>query len=77
MKIVDIAQSRYSTKIFDAHRPLTCSQFAELKQLLRLSPSSVNSQPWHFILTQSDLGKARIAKRPKSRWAESRIFTEI
>ena len=30
--------------------------------MLRLCPSSVNSQPWHFIVAESEEGKARIAK---------------
>ncbi|MDR0481149.1 MAG: oxygen-insensitive NAD(P)H nitroreductase, partial [Gallionellaceae bacterium] len=29
---------------------------------LRLSPSSVNSQPWHFVVASTSEGKARIAK---------------
>jgi nitroreductase / dihydropteridine reductase len=30
--------------------------------VLRLAPSSVNSQPWHFIMVSSDAGKGRIAE---------------
>jgi nitroreductase/dihydropteridine reductase len=37
-------------------------QIAQLRELLRLSPSSVNVQPWHFVLASTDAGKARIAK---------------
>lgn len=33
-----------------------------MKTLLRYSPSSINSQPWHFILAASDAAKQRIAK---------------
>jgi nitroreductase len=33
-----------------------------LLEQLRHSPSSVNSQPWHFIVADTDEGKARLAK---------------
>ncbi|EBR0130588.1 oxygen-insensitive NAD(P)H nitroreductase, partial [Salmonella enterica subsp. enterica serovar Ajiobo] len=33
-----------------------------IKTLLRYSPSSVNIQPWHFIIAASEEGKNRIAK---------------
>jgi Nitroreductase len=62
MDIVSIALKRYSTKAFDASKKLTAEQAADLKTLLRFSPSSTNSQPWHFIVASTDEGKARIAK---------------
>ncbi|CSD99603.1 dihydropteridine reductase [Vibrio cholerae] len=62
MNIVQASQSRYSTKAFDASRKLSEQQVADLKELVRMSASSVNSQPWHFILAGSDEGKTRIAK---------------
>lgn len=61
MDIISAAQSRYSTKVFDADRKLSRGDLDSVKALLRLSPSSTNSQPWHFILAGSDAGKARIA----------------
>ncbi|MBM9520118.1 oxygen-insensitive NAD(P)H nitroreductase [Desulforhopalus vacuolatus] len=62
MNIVEAAEKRYSTKKFDPRRKLTEEQIGQLKTLLRLSPSSVNSQPWHFIIASTDEGLARIAK---------------
>ncbi|HIF9172722.1 TPA: oxygen-insensitive NAD(P)H nitroreductase [Photobacterium damselae] len=62
MSIVSAAEARYSTKAFDASRKLTDKQVADLKELVRVSASSVNSQPWHFILASTDEGKAKIAK---------------
>lgn len=62
MDIVEIATKRYSTKKFDAQRALTPEQLIAVKALLRLSPSSVNSQPWHFVIATNQAGKARIAK---------------
>ncbi|WP_044409101.1 oxygen-insensitive NAD(P)H-dependent nitroreductase NfsB [Thiomicrospira microaerophila] len=62
MNIINIAQTRYSTKKFDPARSLSADQLADIKALLRLSPSSVNSQPWHFVISTNPTGKARIAK---------------
>ncbi|MGL4826368.1 MAG: oxygen-insensitive NAD(P)H nitroreductase [Vibrionaceae bacterium] len=62
MDIMQALQSRYSTKEFDKNRKLTKQQVSDLKELARLSASSVNSQPWHFLLASTPEGKARVAK---------------
>ncbi|RJT20718.1 oxygen-insensitive NAD(P)H nitroreductase [Buttiauxella izardii] len=62
MDIIKAAASRYSTKAFDAGKKIGDEQIEQVKNLLRLSPSSTNSQPWHFILASTDEAKARIAK---------------
>ncbi|MFR9620589.1 MAG: oxygen-insensitive NAD(P)H nitroreductase [Rikenellaceae bacterium] len=62
MNIIEIAQKRYSTKEFESGRKLSPELMESLKTLLRLSPSSTNIQPWHFIIAQSDAAKSRIAK---------------
>lgn len=62
MDIVSIALQRYSTKAFDASKKLTADEAEKIKALLRYSPSSTNSQPWHFIVASTEEGKARVAK---------------
>jgi nitroreductase / dihydropteridine reductase len=57
-----IVNGRHATKAFDASRKIPAASFAELETLLHLAPSSINSQPWHFVIADSDEGKARIAK---------------
>ncbi|GAA5647678.1 MULTISPECIES: oxygen-insensitive NAD(P)H-dependent nitroreductase NfsB [Vibrio] len=69
MSIVQAAQSRYSTKAFDASRKIPADNVDAIKTLIRMSPSSVNSQPWHFIVASSDEGKARIAKATQGGYA--------
>ncbi|HAS6387677.1 oxygen-insensitive NAD(P)H nitroreductase [Vibrio vulnificus] len=69
MTIVQAAQSRYSTKAFDASRKLPEEKVAAVKELIRMSASSVNSQPWHFIVASSEKGKARIAKATQGGFA--------
>ncbi|WP_312152705.1 oxygen-insensitive NAD(P)H nitroreductase [Atlantibacter hermannii] len=60
MNLSEIIRTRYTSKAYDATRKLTDDQRAQLMDLLRFSPSSVNSQPWHFIIIDSEEAKARI-----------------
>ena len=62
MTIIDSAKRRYSTKVFDKKKKISANEEKAIKALLRLSPSSVNSQPWHFIIASSEAGKKKIAK---------------
>ncbi len=60
MNLIDIASLRYSTKQFDASKQIPAEQFEQIRALLRLSPSSVNSQPWHFVIASTEAGKTRL-----------------
>lgn len=60
MKIAELAERRYTTKAFDPARIIPSEQMDELRALLRNSPSSVNSQPWHFIIAETPEGKDRL-----------------
>ena len=60
--ITEAMNWRYSTKEFDANKKISAADFQSLKDILRLSPSSTNIQPWHFVIADDDAGKARIAK---------------
>ncbi|ONI37658.1 NAD(P)H nitroreductase [Candidatus Epulonipiscium fishelsonii] len=62
MEIIKVLKKRYSTKEFDPTKKLTEEQIEQIEDLLQLSPSSTNIQPWHFILATSDEGKKRVAK---------------
>ena len=62
MNLIDILNKRYTVKEFDATKKVSTEDFEQIKALLRLSPSSINLQPWHFIIADSAEGKARIAK---------------
>ncbi len=62
MDILNALKTRYSTKEFDATKKLTNEQISQLEDLLQLSPSSTNIQPWHFVLATTDEGKKRITK---------------
>lgn len=62
MDIVRIATTRHTCKAYDPSRRVPADQIKQLKTLLRYAPSSVNSQPWHFIVAETETGKMRIAK---------------
>ena len=62
MDIARIATTRHTCKVYDASRKTPADQVEQLKTLLRYAPSSVNSQPWHFFIADTDAGKARLAK---------------
>ncbi len=62
MDILELMKKRYSTKEFDSTKKLSAEQIETLEEVLRLSPSSTNIQPWHFIFATTDESKKRIAK---------------
>ncbi len=62
MDIASIALSRHTCKAYDPFRKVSPEQIEQIRTLLHNCPSSVNSQPWHFIIAASDAGKARIAR---------------
>lgn len=61
MTITQAVMQRYSTKSFDPAKKISDEVMESIKTLLRYSPSSVNIQPWYFIIAASEEGKNRIA----------------
>lgn len=62
MNYLDLAQSRYTSKAYDASKKIPQETLAELLEILRLTPSSINIQPWKFIVAQSQHAKEKIAE---------------
>lgn len=56
------ARARHTAKAFDPARKISEENLAKIKELLRLSPSSTNAQPWHFVIAASEEAKARLAR---------------
>jgi nitroreductase/dihydropteridine reductase len=69
MNVTDIIRKRYSTKQFDPEKKIPADLFDPIKALLRFSPSSVNLQPWHFIIADTPEGKKRIGKGTQGPYA--------
>ena len=62
MDLIKALERRFSTKLFDPNRKISKEDLEKIETLLQLSPSSVNSQPWHFIIATTEEGRERIAK---------------
>ncbi len=58
--IIKDLNRRYTTKRYDANKRISAEDIAVIKEALRLSASSVNSQPWKFIIIESDKAKERL-----------------
>lgn len=62
MDILSAARKRYTVKAYDPTRSIPAETMQQICEVLRLSPSSVNSQPWHFIVASTPEAKQRLAK---------------
>ena len=62
MKFIDAAQHRYATKMYDNSKKIEKQKMQELKQILHLSPSSINGQPWQFTFVHDTNTKAKLAE---------------
>ena len=61
MDILAAARKRHTAKAYDSTRRVPEELMQQVYSLLRHSPSSVNSQPWHFIVANTPEGKALAA----------------
>lgn len=69
MDTLKIAQTRYTSKAYDATKKIPTDTLNTLLEVLRLSPSSINIQPWHFLIAQSDQAKQKITHAMPGRYA--------
>ena len=53
MRFLDIAKKRYTTKVYQPKK-ISDEKIEELKEILRLAPSSINSQPWRFLFISDE-----------------------
>lgn len=60
MDMLDLARTRYTCKHYDPSRAIDGRTIAKLAEILRLSASSVNIQPWRFVFLTSRDAKARL-----------------
>lgn len=59
-QIIKDLSNRYTTKKFDATKKVSQDDLAVIMEAMRLSASSINSQPWKFIVIESDAAKQRM-----------------
>ncbi|MFT6985831.1 MAG: nitroreductase/dihydropteridine reductase [Psychromonas sp.] len=58
--IIQDLQQRYTAKKYDPSKRVSQQDLAILIEALRLSASSINSQPWKFIVIESEQAKQRM-----------------
>lgn len=60
MDFLDISKQRYTTKHYDPTRKISDKDMKDLLEVLRLAPSAVNIQPWHFYVGSTQKAKEKI-----------------
>ncbi|MEC6813650.1 nitroreductase family protein [Photobacterium toruni] len=58
-QIITDLNNRYTTKQYDKTKKISADNINLIKDAIRLSASSINSQPWKFIVLESDEAKLR------------------
>ncbi|WOT04439.1 NAD(P)H-dependent oxidoreductase [Shewanella youngdeokensis] len=58
--IISDLKNRYTTKKYDPAKRIPQSDLDVIFEAMRLSASSINSQPWKFIVIESDAAKQRM-----------------
>jgi nitroreductase / dihydropteridine reductase len=61
MNILELIQKRYTAKKYDATKVIPQEKIEALKEILCLTPSSINIQPWKFTFVQNPEIKAKLA----------------
>lgn len=62
MSFITLMQQRYTTKKYNASKKIESEKIKELQQVLQLSPSSINSQPWKFIFVSDADTKQQLSE---------------
>ncbi|GAL02632.1 NAD(P)H-dependent oxidoreductase [Photobacterium aphoticum] len=57
--IIKDLNTRYTAKKYDEAKRISADDMAVIKEALRMSASSINSQPWKFVIVESDEAKQR------------------
>ncbi|MGI0115334.1 nitroreductase family protein [Zooshikella sp. RANM57] len=60
--IIEDLRWRYTTKKYDPNKKIPKKDLDVLFEAMRLSASSINSQPWKFVVLESDAAKERMNK---------------
>lgn len=62
MNFLTQMKNRYTVKKYNPEAKISEEQISELKEILNLSPSSINSQPWNFIFVHDQELKKQLAE---------------
>ena len=67
--IARIATTRHTCKAFDPTKRIDPAKIDALRTVLQYAPSSVNSQPWHFVIAGTETGRAQVATATQGGYA--------
>lgn len=62
MSFITSMQQRYTAKKYNAAKKIAPEKIDELKTILQLSPSSINSQPWRFTFVSDTDTKQKLSE---------------
>ncbi|WP_347219986.1 nitroreductase family protein [Chryseobacterium sp.] len=62
MNFLDKMKTRYTVKKYNPQGNISEEKISQLKEILNLSPSSINSQPWNFIFVNRGELKSQLAE---------------
>ncbi|MBV8326435.1 MAG: nitroreductase family protein [Chryseobacterium sp.] len=73
MTFLEQMKKRYTVKKYNPQGNISEEKIAELKEILNLSPSSINSQPWNFTFVNNH-SKVRNQLAEASYWNKDKIL---
>ena len=70
MDIIQALEWRYATKKFNQTKKLTAEQIEQIKDMLRLTPSSFGLQPWKFLIISDDATRQKLVEHS---WGQQQV----
>ena len=65
MDFLELMKRRYATKKYQEGAKIPEAKIAQIEEILRLSPSSINSQPWLFTVISDQALKMQLAEHSR------------
>jgi nitroreductase/dihydropteridine reductase len=62
MNFLEKMKTRYTVKKYNPQGKISGEQVQQLKEILHLSPSSINSQPWNFVFINNPETKTKLSE---------------
>ncbi|KFF11914.1 nitroreductase [Chryseobacterium soli] len=71
MNFLEKMKSRYTVKKYNPQGKISEDKIQQLKEIVQLSPSSINSQPWNFVFVSDSVIKEQLGEA--SYWNKEKI----
>ncbi|GAF66972.1 NAD(P)H nitroreductase [Bacillus sp. TS-2] len=70
---LEVVNNRRSIRAYDQETKISKEELTQILEAAVKAPSSVNLQPWRFVIIESDEGKAKLA--PLARFNQQQVAT--